>query len=220
MKQIKAVIFDMDGVLIEAKEWHYEALNNALKLFGLEISRYDHLVTYDGLPTKDKLKMLSMERGLPVELHSFINKMKQIYTLEMVHAKCKPIFHHQYALSRLKNEGYKLAVCSNSVKDTIDLMMNKSKLIEYLEFFLSNQDVKFAKPNPEIYNKAIEKLGLTPEECLIIEDNDHGVKAALASNAHLLRVYSVNDVNYHNIQVRIKELEGIENDQYIGAVGR
>ena len=56
--EIKAIIFDMDGVLIEAKDWHYEALNRALSLFGMEISRYDHLVTYDGLPTTKKLEML------------------------------------------------------------------------------------------------------------------------------------------------------------------
>ena len=72
---IKAIIFDMDGVLIDAKEWHYEALNRALSLFGLSISRYDHLTTYDGLPTKKKLEMLSLERDLPRELHSFINEM-------------------------------------------------------------------------------------------------------------------------------------------------
>jgi beta-phosphoglucomutase len=52
---IKAVVFDMDGVLIEAKDWHYEALNRALKLFGYEISRYEHLTTFDGLPTRRKL---------------------------------------------------------------------------------------------------------------------------------------------------------------------
>jgi beta-phosphoglucomutase len=50
---IKAVIFDMDGVLIDAKEWHYESLNDALSNFGYEISHHDHLVTYDGLPTKN-----------------------------------------------------------------------------------------------------------------------------------------------------------------------
>ena len=84
MSKIKAIIFDMDGVLIDAKEWHYEALNKALSLFGYEISRYDHLITYDGLPTKDKLKMLSMERGLPEKLHPYINQLKQKYTIERV----------------------------------------------------------------------------------------------------------------------------------------
>ena len=53
---IKAVLFDMDGVLIDARDWHYEALNKALAIFGMEINRYDHLVTYDGLPTKKKLE--------------------------------------------------------------------------------------------------------------------------------------------------------------------
>ena len=67
-RKIKAVIFDMDGVLVDAKEWHYNALNRALNLFGQEISRYDHIVTYDGLPTSMKLQMLSMERGLPEDL--------------------------------------------------------------------------------------------------------------------------------------------------------
>ncbi|HCF3308648.1 TPA: HAD hydrolase-like protein, partial [Pseudomonas aeruginosa] len=54
---IKAVIFDMDGVLIEAKDWHYDALNKALNLFGYNISRHDHLTSYDGLPTSRKLEM-------------------------------------------------------------------------------------------------------------------------------------------------------------------
>ena len=121
---IKAVLFDMDGVLIEAKEWHYEALNRALDLFGMPISRYDHLTTFDGLPTRKKLEMLSRERGLPHQLHEFINEMKQVYTMEIVHSQCKPTFAHEYALSRLKADGYKLAVCSNSVRQTVLTMMD------------------------------------------------------------------------------------------------
>lgn len=112
--KIKAVIFDMDGVLIEAKDWHYEALNQALGLFGLEITRHEHLTTYDGLPTKDKLIMLSRDKGLSPALHDFINEMKQQYTMDMVYKFCKPMFHHEFALSHLKQEGYKLAVASNS----------------------------------------------------------------------------------------------------------
>ena len=207
--KIKAVIFDMDGVLIDAKDWHYEALNKSLRLFGLEISRYDHLVTFDGLPTKDKLKMLSLESNLPESLHDFINEMKQIYTMEIVYAKCKPTFYHQYALSNLKQEGYKLAVGSNSIKNTIQVMMEKSGLMEYLEFFLSNQDVNKGKPDPEMYNKAIQMLGLHPEECLIVEDNPNGLKAAYASGAHVLKVDRIEDVNYFNIKNRIKEIESI-----------
>lgn len=208
MTRIKAVIFDMDGVLIEAKDWHYEALNKALGLFGMEISRYDHLVTYDGLPTKKKLEMLSTERGLPAELHEFINDMKQQYTLEIVYAQCKPRFHHEYALSRLRQEGYKLAVASNSIRKTVQIMMEQSALLDYLDFYLSNQDVTIGKPDPEIYTKAIQKLGLSPQECLVVEDNEKGIQAAKASGAWLMEVDEVEEVNYQNIMSHIMRIEG------------
>lgn len=206
---IKAVIFDMDGVLIDAKDWHYEALNKALALFGFSISRYDHLVTYDGLPTKKKLEMLTLERGLPKGLHHFINDLKQIYTMEMIFQKCKPVFYHEYALSHLKAEGYKLAVASNSIRQTVELMMEKSNLIRYLDLMLSNQDVSKPKPDPEIYNTAIARLGLKPEECMIVEDNQNGIKAAQASGANVMIVSSVEEVNYTNIIAHIKKFEGV-----------
>ncbi|TDQ92430.1 HAD family hydrolase [Paraburkholderia silvatlantica] len=196
---IKAVIFDMDGVLIEAKEWHYDALNRALQLFGYEINRIDHLTTYDGLPTKKKLEMLSLQNELPRVLHAFINEMKQQYTTELVHALCKPRFVHEFALSKLKAKGYKLAVASNSIRQTVELMMSKAGLEKYLDVMLSNEDVSNAKPDPEIYLKAMQSLGCKPEECVIVEDNENGVRAARASGAHVLVVKEVHDTNYANI---------------------
>lgn len=207
--KIEAVIFDMDGVLIDAKDWHYEALNRALGLFGMEISRYDHLVTYDGLPTREKLEMLSLERGLPVGLHEFLNDLKQTYTMELVATRCRPTFHHQYALSKLRALGYKIAVASNSVRSTIDLMMKKAALNMYLDFFLSNQDVIKGKPSPEIYLKTIAKLNLSPEQCLIVEDNPNGIAAAKASGAHVMEVATVEDVNLENILAHIEKYAGV-----------
>ncbi len=210
--KIKAIFFDMDGVLIEAKDWHYDALNKALSLFGMEISRYDHLVTYDGLPTKKKLEMLSVERGLPIALHKFINEIKQKYTMEIVHTSCRPNFIHEYALSKLNRDGYRMAVCSNSIRDTIDVMMKKASLEKYLDFYVSAQDVKNGKPDPEIYQTAISKMGLAAHECLIVEDNENGIAAARASGAHVLEVVSVSEVNYENIKNKIKLIEESAND--------
>lgn len=207
MKAIKAIIFDMDGVLIDAKEWHYHALNKALGLFGMPISRQDHLCTYDGLPTKKKLEILSTERGLSKHLHPFINELKQRYTLEIVFSECKPIFFHHYALSHLKNRGYKIVVCSNSIRKTVEIMMEKSGLADYLDFFLSNEDVEHPKPHPEIYQKAIASLGVVPEECLIVEDNINGIRAAQASGAHVMEVVGTTDVNLENILKCIHEIE-------------
>ena len=205
--KIKAIIFDMDGVLIEAKDWHYEALNKALRLFGFEISRYDHLVTYDGLPTSRKLNMLTTERGLPLKLHTFINTMKQKYTMEITHVECRPMFQHEYALSNLKAKGYRLALASNSIRDTIEIMLTKSKLIGYMEFFLSNQDVESPKPAPDIYLKAIGHLDLSPDQCLILEDNENGIRAARASGAHVMVVNDVKDVTFKNITTEISRIE-------------
>jgi HAD superfamily hydrolase (TIGR01509 family) len=204
---IKAVIFDMDGVLIDAKEWHYEALNRALALFGFEISRHAHLTAYDGLPTKTKLEMLSLEKKLPRELHPFINKMKQSYTMELVHCKCKPRFAQEYALATLKARGYRLAVASNSIRNTVEVMMSKSRLDLYLDAMLSTADVVHPKPNPEIYLNAIAKLNLTSTECLVVEDNDNGIKAAVDSGAYVLVVKRVEDVNLENIVARIHDIE-------------
>lgn len=206
MNAIKAVLFDMDGVLIDAKEWHYEALNKALSLFGMEINRYDHLVTYDGLPTSKKLEMLTLERGLPVELHSFINEIKQQYTLDEIHYKCKPVFSHEYALSRLQADGMLMAVCSNSVRNTVETMLEKAMIIQYFDILLSNQDVTKGKPDPEMYITCMQKLGVKPHETLILEDNEHGIKAALASGAHLLKIGTVADVTYSNIMERIESI--------------
>ena len=206
---IKAIVFDMDGVLVDARDWHYQALNRALRVFGYEIDRYDHLVTYDGLPTRRKLEILTRDGGLPHGLHAFINELKQIYTTELVQVHCKPSFQRQYALSRLKAEGYRLAVASNSVRKSVELFMEKSSLRQHTEFLLSNEDVQRAKPDPEIYLKAFAALSLPPEEVLVVEDNEHGLQAARASGAHVMAVESVSAVTYDNIKAHLARAQGV-----------
>lgn len=74
---VKAVIFDMDGTLIEAKDWHFNALNEALEIFGVTITRFEHETTFDGLPTKVKLAMLNEQGRIPAHLNSMISAVKQ-----------------------------------------------------------------------------------------------------------------------------------------------
>jgi beta-phosphoglucomutase len=204
---IKAILFDMDGVLIDAKDWHYDALNRALEHFGYTISRESHLSTFDGLPTRQKLLMLSNANDLPRGLHDFLNTLKQSYTLEISYQRCKPVFNHQYALSKLKADGYKLAVCSNSVRQSIEAMMKLSALNPYLDLIVSNQDVVKGKPDPEMYLTAMQTLNVNPKECLILEDNEHGIQAAIASGGHLLKIGIPDDVSYHAIKTKINEVE-------------
>jgi beta-phosphoglucomutase len=207
MVKIKAIIFDMDGVLIDAKDWHYESLNRALNLFGYAISRNEHLTTYDGLPTRVKLDMLSIEKGLPKKLHDFISTMKQIYTMEMISLKCKPIFQHEYALSKLKENGLKLGLASNAVRNSVESMLNKSDLMKYMDFVISNEDVEKSKPDPEIYIKAMAALGVSPEETMILEDNDHGIRSAKAAGGFVMEIETVEDVYFTNIMNSLEKFE-------------
>ena len=203
MATIRAVLFDLDGVLVDATEWHYEALNRALALFGFSISRYEHLSTYNGLPTHKKLEMLSIEKGLPMALHGLINKVKQVYTREEILTRCQPVFDKEYMLSRLKREGYRLAVCSNSIRDSLELMIRQSGLNDYFEFLISNEDVKHAKPDPEIYQNAIARLGYTPQEIVIVEDAPHGVESARRSGGNVCQVAGFGEVDYFRIKAAI-----------------
>ncbi len=204
---IRAVIFDMDGVLIDAREWHYEALNSALKLFGYRIGREEHLDVFDGLPTVRKLHMLTESRGLPSKLHSLINEVKQAYTMDLVIERCRPVFQHRYALAKLKEAGYKLAVASNSVRASVDAMMGRADLARFLDVSLSNEDISRAKPHPEIYLKVCEHLGVAPAEAVVIEDAEYGVQAAEGAGTHILRVGGVEDVTFAAISQFIQEIE-------------
>ena len=204
--KIKAVIFDLDGVLVEAKDWHFHALNKALRIFGCDFSYEEHLLTYDGLPTKMKIKMLNENTGFPLELGDTVSELKQIYTQEYFTTRCFPDFSKDYLFRKLRDADILTAVASNSVRSTVDQAMISLDIEKYIEFSLSNEDVLRPKPSPDIYLKAIDLLGMDAAECLIVEDNINGITAAKASGAHCLEVGEVEDVNHINVFSYIREI--------------
>lgn len=204
---IKAIIFDLDGVLVDATHWHYEALNKALGLFGYTITEEEHNNFYNGLPTKKKLEFLTKDKGLPVSLHPFINSMKQKYTIELIERNCRQDFQKIYMLKKLKEKGFKLAVCSNAILASVEIMLTRSGMMGYFDFVLSNEDISCPKPNPDIYLKAFEKLKARPKECVIVEDAEHGKQAAASSGGHLLGVGGYYDVNYDLVSNFLKTLQ-------------
>src|SRR3989338_9914877 len=127
---IKAIIFDLDGVLVEARELHYQALNKALEKFGYTISRDEHLSTYDGLPTKKKVELLTQTKGLPRDAHDAIWQEKQNQTRSIIKTEFKHDERMKGILGRLREEGYAIAVCSNSIKETAGLMLLHKGLSE------------------------------------------------------------------------------------------
>tara|TARA_R110000751_G_scaffold126785_1_gene228782 strand:+ start:9295 stop:10665 length:1371 start_codon:yes stop_codon:yes gene_type:complete len=208
---IKLVIFDLDGVLVDARDLHYDAMNLALADIYPEciISREEHLSTYDGLPTKKKLELLTQKKGLPENLYNNIWEAKQAKTVELINSMTTD-YRMAHTLSELKKMGYKLYVGSNSVKHTVKMMLLRRGLIEFVDEIFSNQDVNQPKPHPEIYLRCMIHAGVSPRESIIIEDSHVGRKAAIDSGGNLFPVKNPDDVILEDI---VKEIEKINETQ-------
>ena len=132
----KLVIFDLDGVLVEAKNIHYDALNEALGE-QYAITWAEHLSTYDGLKTNQKLEMLTEQKGLPIEEHDVIWETKQHITLQKL-KELKPNQTLQSVMNALVEDGYKIAVCSNSIRKTVLTVLSKLGIMEFMDYIISN----------------------------------------------------------------------------------
>jgi len=201
---VKLIIFDLDGVLVEAKNIHFDALNKALGKYA--ISWNEHLSTYDGLKTYQKLDMLSKEKGLPADDHQSIWESKQKHTLQML-SNLKPSNELQTLMSKLVNDSYQIAVASNSIRKTVLTVLSKLGIMEYMDLVVSNEDVENSKPHPEMYWKAISKMKRLPEETLIVEDSPYGLLAAARSKSYILRVKNPKEVTYNNINNKLKQIK-------------
>ncbi len=193
--KIKAVLFDLDGVLVNMPDGHYEALNNVLRLFGTEINKDEHNSYFNGLTTRKKLEELERQGRLPKGLREFINGLKQKHTKQIIPRYCVPDYSKIILLQHLKNKGLKLGCCSNSIKETLHLMLHSAQIFHFFDLIIGNDEVKNSKPHPEIYLTAFDRLKLKPQECIIVEDAPHGIASAKASGGIVYEVRGVEDVN-------------------------
>ena len=201
---IKLIIFDLDGVLVDSRELHYIALNKALSEIGKEytISKEEHLCKYDALTTTQKLNKLTKEKKLPKEYHNKVWQLKQQKTLQEIDS-----YQRDYRiidiLKKLKSQNYKIACATNSIRETSKLMLIRKGFFDYIDFLYSNEDVKNPKPNAEIYMRCMIKVGVNPDETVIIEDSHIGRKGALRSGGHLCAVKDTDDLTFSKINSTI-----------------
>jgi len=204
----KLIIFDLDGVLVEAKEIHFKTLNQALWEIGQSnkyvITEKEHLSIYDGLKTNQKLELLTEKKGLHPNTYETVWNRKQQLTIEAI-SELQPNTHLILVFKRLRDMGYKLACASNSIRRSVLVMLSKIGLIEFMDLIISNEDVKNSKPHPEMYWKAMSMMGCLPEETLIVEDSPHGLLAASRSRANVLRVDNPSDLTFEKISNKLKE---------------
>jgi HAD superfamily hydrolase (TIGR01509 family) len=206
---IKLIVFDLDGVLVDSRELHYEALNRALERIDPKyvIHREEHLAKYDGRPTTVKLNMLTVEKGLPKEMHDKVWQLKQDLTIEVISDTFQYDERLRQILRGLKKQGYLLYCASNSIHNTIKMMLLRKGLLEYFDFFLSNEEIANPKPAPEIYLQCCIRANVSPRQTLILEDSHIGRRAALLSGAHLLPIETPDHVTYDLISNAIKHID-------------
>ena len=190
---MKLVVFDLDGVLVDSRHLHYNALNDALDT-PFQIGLEEHLARYDGVSTTRKLQMLTDEKALPSELHQSIWEAKQRNTVSLIPSVIRSDPELRRLLLTLRERNLAVYCASNSIRDTMIAFLTALGIIDLFDGLLSNQDVKRPKPDPEIYLRCILNAGVSPLETLIVEDSPIGKKAAYMSCAHVLPVGSRRDV--------------------------
>lgn len=204
----KLVIFDLDGVLLDSRELHYHALNMALENVDAKyiISKEEHLSTYDGLPTKVKLKFLSERKGLPTSLYDQVWKDKQESTIKLLtnlsqDDKLIEIFRS------LKEHNFQIAVASNSIRNTVKITLMRLGIMDYVDYYQTNEDVKRSKPYPEMYWNCMTALNAIPSTTVIVEDSHIGRQGAIDSGAKLLPVEDAHDLTWDKIEKVIFEMK-------------
>jgi HAD superfamily hydrolase (TIGR01509 family) len=207
----KLIIFDLDGVLLDSRDIHYEALNAALsKVDGrYVINRDEHLSLYDGLSTTKKLNMLTQNKGLPVEYYNQIWEDKQRATFN-IFGNLQKDFQLMQFFSKLKNQGFQIAVASNSIRNTVKIVLLNLGILEFIDYYVSNEDVKRTKPFPEMYWRCMIACNALPKNTVIIEDSHIGRQGAIDSGAHLIPVENRNDLDISKID---KVIDYLKNTQ-------
>jgi len=212
---IKCIIFDLDGVLISSKQIHFEAFNYALKDYGFELTLEEHLKDFDGLSTKEKINKLSDQRRIGPSIDNkkdfqpaLFQHKKQKKTFELLRDYVEKDEKLLSIFSYLKDtKNLKIFIATNSIRRTTHLILSQLGILEYIDGFICNEDIKNAKPHPEMYLTCMVKASVRPSETLIVEDSPFGLEAARDSGAKVCAVRNPDDVTLDRIKQLLEDSE-------------
>jgi HAD superfamily hydrolase (TIGR01509 family) len=176
MKRFSAIIFDMDGVIVDSEPLHQKAFETLFEELG---RKHDHGIVfheYYGRSDKVLLKDFIEKHNLPFELED-LTRRKLKYFVQYLRER-RPVFQELHSLVPELARHYKLAIASSNFRSVIDVVMEFSGLRPHFNIIVGYEDIRFTKPDPEIYFTAAKRLGARPSQCCVIEDAALGVQAA------------------------------------------
>ena len=171
------IIFDMDGVLLDSEPMHQEIIYEVFQLKGIPFDKA-YIQTLTGMsafPMWEKVKR-DAQRSESVE--ELIKFHRDYFFKRLPEVKVPLVPHVKDVLEKFKNEGKHLSLASSSGRKLIDIFTQQTNIAHYFEVIMSGDDVKYSKPNPEIFLKVAQWYGLPATQFTVIEDSTNGVKAA------------------------------------------
>lgn len=179
---IKAIIFDMDGVLVDSEPFHIEIEKRQFELNHLSISEEEHH-RYMGVATDVMWQEIAKLHPLSTDIEILIEQNKAESIHFFTHVDKIPVMPGLVdLLDKLTLKKYPMAVASSSYPEIIELILEKTRLRKYFQAVVSSQEAGKSKPEPDVFLLAAQRLGLNPEDCLVIEDSENGIMAAHAAN--------------------------------------
>ena len=209
MADYKAILFDMDGVLIDSEPLFLDAINRIIVQEGQSpISEPENEEYLIGTTVNQTWEQLKDIRVLPKAIPEYID-MYDVVVKEVLSQRIDPQPGVVSLLNTCKELSIPKAVASSSLREWVYLKLNSIGLVDSFDAVLGGDDVKNGKPNPEIYLLAAKKLGFSAEECIAIEDSPVGISAAVASGAHTIavRTYFTRNLDISQADTVVDSLE-------------
>ncbi len=178
---IDAIIFDMDGVLVDSEPHHVSIEKHQFRMNGISISDEEHQ-KFMGSTSENMWREIAGRYHLERPVEEFIDQNRTESIRYFTELSVIPVMPGLVdLLEKLKTKNYPLAVASSSVPEIIELILGKTGLRTYFQVVVSGQEAGKSKPEPDIFLLAAQKLGVKPQNCMVIEDSKNGIKAAQAA---------------------------------------
>lgn len=199
---IEGIIFDMDGVIVDNYLFHIDAWGEFCKRHGLNFESEDFTKKYFGKNNADILKALFGRVLADAEVHQLGEEKEAIYR-ELYQPHIKPLDGLVNFMKELKILGKKIAIASSAPQSNIDFVVNNTGIKVYIDVTVNGNMVKLGKPNPDIFLKASELLGIQPANCLVFEDSFSGIQAAINAGMQVVAVATTHKQEEHNPKLTI-----------------